>query len=244
MASNIQDQVNLALRLAQRAVDYMEIQNVMARHVYCFMAQKQWEELDTVWARRVPDIAYGHDAGFVVGQEKVRNYYGGMNERQRQNKLEIMSKLYPDVKNVKENEGIGDLVMFPVSTPCIEIAGDGKTAKGVWFSQAMGCEIGHDGKPMVFGFWGREGVDFIKEDGKWKIWHLLLTGDINYRQDQSWVDNMNPPFVRTVPDEQTMVHDLTRKVPHRHYSNKTLPQDDPKLPEPYETWDESISYLK
>lgn len=228
----------------QRFMDYMEIQNVMAKHVYCFMAQKQWEELDTIWAKNVPDIAYGHNEGFIVGQEQVRNYYGGMNERQRKKKLEIMSKLHPDIKNIKENEGIGDLVMFPVSTPYIEIAGDGKTAKGVWFSQAMGAELGTDGKPVIYEFWGREGVDFIKEEGKWKIWHLLLTGDIMSRREQKWVDNINPPFERTVDDELMMGSDLLREVPHQNYSAETLPQDDPKLPEPYETWDDSLSYLK
>lgn len=226
----------------QRALDYMEIQNVMAKHVYYFNAQKQWEELDAIWAKSVPDIAYGHNDGFKVGREAVREYYGGMNERQRKKKFEIMSRLYPDIKNIKENEGIGDLVMMPVSTPCIEIAADGKTAKGVWFSNGMNSEIGPDGKPMVFVFWGKFGVDFIKEDGKWKIWHFSGLGDIMYRLEQSWVDKFNPVLERTVPEDENW--NVLKVPPYHAYSPRTLPQYDPKPPEPYETWDDSISYLK
>ena len=225
----------------QLALDYMEIQNVIARHVYYFNAQKQYEELDAIWSK-APDIAYGHNGGFKVGQESVRNYYGGMNERQRKKKLEIMSQLYQDVKNVKENEGIGDLVMMPVQTPCIEVAGDGKTAKGVWFSYGMNFEVGADGKPVAYSFWGKMGVDFIKEDGKWKIWHLVGYGDVMWRNEQSWVDNINPPLERTVPEDENW--DKLKDPPYQLYSAKTLPQYDPKPPEPYETWDDSMSYAK
>lgn len=225
----------------QRALDYMEIQNVMAKHVYYFNAQKQWEELDDIWSK-APDIAYGHNEGFKVGQESVRNYYGGMNERQRKIKLEIMSKLHSDVKNVKENEGIGDLVMMPVQTPYIEIASDGKTAKGVWFSTGLNLEVGADGKPVAYNFWGKMGVDFIKEDGKWKIWHFAGYGDVMWRSEQSWVDNINPTLERTAPEDENW--DLLKNPPYQSYSAKTLPQYDPKLPEPYKTWDNSMSYLR
>jgi hypothetical protein len=225
----------------QLVLDYMEIQNVMAKHVYYYNAQKQYEELDDIWSK-APDITYGHNGGFKVGQESVRNYYGGMNDRQRKKKLEIMSRLHPEVENVKENEGIGDLVMMPVQTPCIEVAGDGKTAKGVWFSHGMNFEVGADGKPVAYSFWGKIGVDFIKEDGKWKIWHLVGYGDVMWRRDQNWVDSINPPLERTVDEGEFW--DKAKKPPYQTYSPTTLPQYDPKPPEPYETWDESLSYVK
>jgi hypothetical protein len=225
----------------QMLLDYMEIQNVMARHVYYYNAQKQYEELDDIWSK-APDIAYGHNGGFKVGQESVRNYYGKTNDRQRKKKLEIMSRLYPDVENVKENEGIGDLVMMPVQTPCIEVAGDGRTAKGVWFSHGMNFEVGADGKPVAYSFWGKIGVDFIKEDGKWKIWHLAGYGDVMWRRDQEWVENINPPLERTVDGGEFW--DMAKDPPYRLYNAKTLPQYDPKPPAPYETWDESLSYVK
>lgn len=219
----------------------MEIQNVMAKHVYYYNAQKQSEEMDAIWAK-APDVAYGHNGGFKVGQESVRNYYVGMNDRQRKKKLEIMSKLYPDVQNVEENEGIGDLVMMPVQTPCIEVSGDGKTAKGVWFSQGLNFEVGADGKPVAYSFWGKIGVDFIKEDGRWKIWHLAGYGDVMWRHDQNWVDSINPPLERTVDEGEFW--DKAKEPPYRSYDAKTLPQYDPKPPEPYDTWDESLSYVQ
>lgn len=225
----------------QLALDYMEIQNVMAKHVYYFNAQKQSEEMDAIWAKAA-DIAYGHNGGFKVGQESVRNYYVGMNDRQRKKKLEIMSRLHADVQNVEENEGIGDLVMMPVQTPCIEVASDGKTAQGVWFSRGTNFEVGVDGKPVAYSFWGKMGVDFIKEDGRWKIWHLAGYGDVMWRHDQSWVDAINPTLERTVDEGEDW--DRAKEPPYQSYNAKTLPQYDPKPPEPYETWDDSLSYAR
>jgi len=226
----------------QRVLDYMEVQNVMAKHVLYFNAQKQWEELDTIWAQKVPDVSYGHGNGWIVGRESLRDYYGGMNERQRKQKLEIMSKLYPDVKNVKENEGIGDLVMMPISTPCIEIAADGKTAKGVWFSHGLNTEIGADGQPVSNEMWGKCAADFIKEDGKWKIWHFVLLGDLGWQKDKSWVDKLNKPMPRTVAEDPRA--DFIGKTYASMYTNKRVAQFNPQPPEPYETWSDSISYMQ
>jgi hypothetical protein len=45
----------------QRALDYMEIQNVIAKHSYYYAAQEQWLELETAWAKKRDDISYGHN---------------------------------------------------------------------------------------------------------------------------------------------------------------------------------------
>jgi len=226
----------------QRLLDYVEIQNLMARRVFYSSAQKQWEELETCWAQEQPDVAYGHGNQWVVGKESLWDYYGGMNERQRKGKLKIMSELYPDVKEVEENEGIGDLILVPISTPCIEVAADGKTAKGVWFSHALNTEIGPDGSPVALEMWGKWGADFIKENGKWKIWHFVMMGDYMVPKDQSWYDNMNKMMPRTIPEDPKC--DFEGKVPYHPYTNKTVPQLNPAPPEPYDTWDDSMSYLK
>jgi len=65
----------------------------------------------------------------------------------------------------------GVLHMHTMFTPVIEIAGDGQTAKGVWDS--FGPEVQG---PNDEGGWfqAKYGVDFVKENGVWKIWHLQV----------------------------------------------------------------------
>ena len=62
-------------------------------------------------------------------------------------------------------------------TPVIEVAGDGKTAKGIWYSIGIGVRpnVNSDGTytKSTSWMWEKYAVDFIKEDGKWKIWHLI-----------------------------------------------------------------------
>ena len=63
----------------------------------------------------------------------------------------------------------GVLHMHAVLSPVIEIAGDGRTAKGVWDS--FGPNIVDPSKEGGW-LWGKYGVDFVKEGNAWKIWHL------------------------------------------------------------------------
>jgi len=105
--------------------------------------------------------------------EMAKKYYGELNEKNRKKNLEMVSKLYPEIENVKENEGIGSMIMHTLTTPIIEVAGDGRTAKGMWYSPGQVTEIGSDGKPIAMWMWEKYGVDFVKEGGKWKLWHIL-----------------------------------------------------------------------
>jgi len=85
-------------------------------------------------------------------------------------------------------------------------------------------------------------IDFIKEDGKWKIWHFNALCDFSTPYDKSWVEsseemrlNPRPPMMggqRDVPGLGT-VNYSTRRV---------QPMDFPKPPEPYRTFSETFSY--
>jgi hypothetical protein len=54
-------------------------------------------------------------------------------------------------------------------SPVIEIAADGKTAKGTWFSPGL---ILNPALNMQYWTWGKYYVEYIKEDAVWKILHL------------------------------------------------------------------------
>jgi len=225
----------------QRALDYQEIQNVMAAHSYYYEAQKQWDELDAIWSKR-DDIAYGQQH---IGRKAVIEYDGKTNELSRKVKLEMMSKLFPDIKNTKQNEGIGDMVIHLLTTPYIEIARDGKTAKGLWYGPSVCSEVGHDGEPVVVSIWEKCETDFIKEDGKWKIWHFRQWPEFAAQIDKSFVDGSKGFPRRTAFPSPKPAEEPKAGAPGpAMYSSRRVAKLEPKLPQPYESWDDSLSCIK
>ena len=85
---------------------------------------------------------------------------------------------------------VGKLLFHYTTTPVIEVAADGETAKGIWImagleSGLIDPEVAKDVPPWVFSggevdgkpvwahwVWCKYGVDFIKQDGEWRIWHF------------------------------------------------------------------------
>jgi hypothetical protein len=65
----------------------------------------------------------------------------------------------------------GMIHIHSMLTPVIEIAEDGQTAKGVWDSFGPGANNGNDAGVVA---WLKYAVDFVREDGDWKIWHMQV----------------------------------------------------------------------
>lgn len=76
----------------------------------------------------------------------------------------------------------GQIHEHSMFTPVIEVAADGKTAQGVWDS--FGPNI-QSGDTVGNWLWVKYGVDFVKEDGEWKIWHLQVFPVFNTPYDKS-----------------------------------------------------------
>jgi hypothetical protein len=256
----------------QRLLDYMDIQNVMAKHSYYYSAQEQWKELDEAWSKKRDDISYGHNDGYYVGRKSVEEYYGKKNETRRKETLEAVNKVYPEIKNVKENEGVGDLVMHTLTTPYIEIAEDGQTAKGVWMSIGLCSRTGQDGKASGMWLWEKFATDFIKEDGEWKIWHFQIYSEVLGNVDQAMLSmftqqpqgagtsggqpqgagtpagNLQPqgaPGSSGPQPKAGQQFDFDKIVRmYELYSATRVPKLVPALPQPYKTWSDTFSYIK
>jgi hypothetical protein len=111
----------------------------------------------------------------------VKKFYGEGHQKDKETALAAVSKLYPEIKNSKENIGAGsEFAMHTQTTPIIIIAGDGKTAKGIWYSPGIGLNAQINGTTVNYGgtfFWEKYGADFMKENGVWKIWHCQMFYD-------------------------------------------------------------------
>lgn len=68
----------------------------------------------------------------------------------------------------------GLLCVHTIGTSVIEVAADGKTARGVWISP--GFETANEGTdgPMGMWAWSKYGVDFLLEEDGWKIWKMKV----------------------------------------------------------------------
>lgn len=153
------------------------------------------------------------------------------NEERLKANLEALSKIYPEIKNVPENLGVGYWLIHTQTTPVIEVAGDGKTAKGIWYSPGFGFStLARDGEVEIGGYWYWEkyGVDFIKEDGEWRIWHLQTYYDLMPKYGSDW----------TKPEPQPSKSDDAYKP----WSPTTVPRIEPRFPKPYYTFSETFSY--
>jgi hypothetical protein len=170
---------------AERALAMWQVQNTMSKHAYYHAAGMHLEELAAIWVKEngpwAQSATFASPNWIMKGVAAVKKYYGQSNQDNKVKELEAISKVYPEVKNVPENIGAGhEWAMHTLTTPIIEIAGDGKTAKAVWYSPGMGLSSHINGENVSVGstfFWEKYGADFVKEDGEWKIWHCQMFYD-------------------------------------------------------------------
>ncbi|MFT3763036.1 MAG: nuclear transport factor 2 family protein [Pseudoxanthomonas sp.] len=246
----------------ERAAATIAIQNLMSRHEYMHAANLNLEELDEYWVSRNGKYAdtatFGSPAWVMYGIETIRKAYGEKSRADAQAALKRLSEIDPSVKDAPENFGAGaEWVMHTSTTPIIEIADDGKTAQGAWYSPGVGVmPMYQDGKihlqSMLFN--EKYGGDFVKEDGKWKIWHLQMAYDFVPGLPESMLKQLNDQL-----GDLALGHPLTpvkgeagermggelpegfRKPLYSYpaYSPQRASVIWPKLPEPYSTFSQS-----
>ncbi|MEU6261087.1 nuclear transport factor 2 family protein [Streptomyces sp. NPDC047043] len=202
------------------------IERLMARRAYVHSPGLNAAELDECWSRR-DDMAFeAEDWGVWEGRAAVRQAY-------------VDGNPFPDGTK-------GMLIEHPLTTAVIEVADDFETAKGVWISP------GHEtfpvvpcGPPEPHWCWGRYSVDFVRDDGEWRVWHLHVLATFRTPYAQSWVDS-----ALRAPDHFTRAGQVmdgitppTRPVTfNQPYHPDAAPAHQPVPPQPYRTWSEVTSY--
>lgn len=143
----------------ERAADAIEIQNIMGRYAIYVVANK-WTEIGNLFALDEPDVR--QNVPMDMSGAAVRTYFE---------------------KRDKDQLQPGVLHQHSFLAPLIEVAGDGKTAKGVWDS--LGIDTG-GGNNMANWGWLRYAVDFKKLNSEWKIWHLKVSPLWNAPYGEAW----------------------------------------------------------
>lgn len=167
---------------------------------------------------------------------------------------------------------VGKLVMHYVTTPVIEVAADGQTAKGLWIVNGLESgltspehaknmpawmfepNVEVDGKKVwMHNVYLKYGVDFIKQDGEWKIWHFHCFEVARAPYSMGWIpfaaaaqddafnfdlmyigDDGKPVFMPKTDEPATVLNNT-----YRTDSSQRL---EARPPEPYRTFSETFSY--
>jgi hypothetical protein len=208
MSSDRTDQIDKLLARVQRLEDTLEIQKLQSRYVHYLFTQRFERVVEECFAQKVPDVSVEFsDSGVYRGLESIRALY----------------KSFEAVKAIP-----GFFILHMTVNPYIEIAKDGLSARSHWLSPgAAGSNT------SASWIWGPYYVDYVKEDGAWRIAHSNLVPLFRNRYEFSWAN---------APDHGTVTGPLNVQPnePSTLYSpyNELKQQPDifknhPNLPEPY-----------
>jgi SnoaL-like domain len=164
----------------------------------------------------------------------------------------------------------GKLILHYTSTPVIEVAEDGETAKGMWIMTGLesgltDLEVAAGLPPYFFApeevqgkkvwahwVWCKYGVDFLKQDGAWRIWHFHCFEVARAPFDENWIsfaahdaESFDKDLMyfgedgrpRFMPDPDQPATWLSRR--YRPDESQAL---DPPPPVPYGTIAETFEY--
>lgn len=129
----------------------------------------------------------------------------------------------------------GSLNCDSITAPIIEIADDGETARGVFVTHRMETTPYHneieDRSYQCMWQWGWYGVDFVKEDGAWKIWHLRIYPCFKVDFGQDWAKQEYSGFDLRVPTP-----DRPAPENYKYNTEEMFPENYPPIPEAYATF--------
>lgn len=233
-------------QLVERWEDQREIKNLMGKYANCIILNRENEVFDRFWSKDTEDLSLAFNDGCYRGLDAVFGYYDAV---YRRNCL-VASTLrdnFPEQLGGQSDEeiyGIGPFKVKPMYCPVIEIAEDGETAKGLWYCQGAYNEVGTSG-PVAYWTWGYFAVDFVRQDGNWRIFHLMHVNDVDCVCGQSW--GREPIPYPELPEFAALKNFAyppytEEKTVYSPYNPKRPLVSIPKLPEPYTTFVNTHSY--
>lgn len=198
----------------QKLEAYRLIQNEMGRTVAAFNF-RQVDKVLSHFALDQKDVSVEYcDEGVFRGPDPVRNI-------------------------IREIVGAparpGEMIDLQLTTPVIEIAEDMQTAKCLWWMPGAGAVLQKNGDPRAVWIWGELSVDFMNQEGTWKIWHLHYFRFIKCDYKKGWVEDtsmINRLNVPLHPEAEVSTY-------HNPYSPLSIRDGIPCAPRPYKTWDQA-----
>jgi hypothetical protein len=203
------NQEQLLQQLATR-VQYLEdmiaIQKLQSQYAQYLFTQQYSKILEHCYAQKASGIEIEFsDSGVYKGAEGVRRLF----------------KAFEGAKQIA-----GFFTLHTTVNPYIEIAKDGQSAKSSWLSP--GAASSPSGARWI---WGPYYVDYVREDGQWKIRRSVFAPLFRTEYEKSWLTSTDSGTVRNSiaaqPDGPPSLYKPFDKT------RKDMFKDNPPLPEPY-----------
>jgi hypothetical protein len=189
------------------AKDYLDIWKLQSlySHLY-YIGQRS--RIPALFAQKTPGVSLElEDSGVYEGIDSVTRFW---------------NTLFGDTL------GPGHLAIHMAVNPVIEINGDRTKAKGLWHSHGY-CSLPVEGALRQFLCLGKYDMEYVKEDGQWKILTFAYRQAFMSPYERGWIDE---PVAASIagsphnrPDRPT-----TYYLPYSRYRINVF---QPPPPEPY-----------
>ena len=202
---------------ADRQLAIVECKNLINKVIFHGAAWLN-EKIIPLWAEREDD-KLEMPWGIYDGIEGVKRFYlKDLGDRHEEGQLDKIK---------------GCMMWYATDTPIVVVAGDQKTAKGLWTSQGVDTWREGDAHPDAYWRWGYYAVDFIKEEEGWKIWHMTFYPLFLTRYEEPWTEApaYDFAFYPVSPDRprQAPLYSYGADKLYRNYA--------PEIPEAYESYE-------
>lgn len=231
--------------LARRWYDRREIQNLAGKYVTSILIKREKCIFDDFWADS-EDVCLGFNAGYYKGPEAVKAYFEAEHAATVV-RSGLIRDMFPELLADKTEEqlyGVGQLHAMPLTTPVLELAEDGMSAKGIWHVLGSDNTVTREG-PLSHWSVGFLCIDFLKQDDEWKLWHVFFAEDIHCAMGENWTrpqtHEADPVCAAALDAVKYPAFSVEREV-YKAYSTDRPFTPPPRIPEPYATFAETFSY--
>lgn len=206
-------QIEALQQRIQQLEDVDAIRKLQAQYVHLLFTQ-HFESIPALYAQEHDDVwVEFSDSGVFRGRESV-------------------SRLYNAFAQTREVPGF--FILHMAVNPYIEVAADGMSARSHWLSP------GASNSPSASSWiWGPYYVDYVKENGQWRILHSMLSPIFRNPYEYSWGESPHHGSVNVSgmlglePDAPPTLY-----RPFNELKQETdIFREHPDLPEPYQSLD-------
>lgn len=197
----------------RRLLDVHEVANLQGRYMYYLEGHRYAEVLD-LFALDDPDVSVEiGEGGVYVGRAKVQSLF-----------LEVLRPFFTQP---------GMMPLHMLTTPVIEVASNGRTARGMW--QTLGCNS-FPAEGGLKAVWQQGYYDnaYVRIGERWRIKRMRWQANFRTAFDRGWVQE--PLYQLTPLDWEKFPAHMRPDSPggeeHEAYSPTAVRRFGPKPPEP------------
>jgi len=190
------------------AKDYLEIWKLQSMYAHLYYIGKR-SEVPGLFARKTPGVNMEiEDCGVYEGIESITRFW---------------NTVFSD-----EKIGPGHLAIHMTVNPVIEINKDRTKAKGLWHSHGF-CSFVGPGTFKQFLCLGKYDMEYLKEDGQWKIFKFAYRQAFMCPYEKGWVEEPVAASLAASPENKPD-KPTTFYTPYNRYEINKM---EPPPPEPY-----------